>query len=183
MQSAKLRSYVRKKEKMCKKKRAKKELKKAFDAFSYEMWMFNKTSKELLEKTRSNNSLIESFVMHTRNLLGFFCSKNPHCDDIIAEDFFTSPKKWKSNSPQDFEIDLCIENIRFRINKMGAHLTFTRLTIFDKGWPVKEIGAYINKLYQRFYSDFDKQYLGEKFKELYQEDIDSDGQYILSAYK
>jgi len=176
------------KEKMCKKRRTKKELKEAFDAFAYEMWMFNKTAKELIQQTQlegcQTKSFIESFVMHTRNLIDFFCSKTPHCDDIISEDFFSPPQKWKSSSPQDFGIDLCIKNIKFRINKMASHLTFTRLTIPSEvaNWPVKEIGAYINKLYQQFYDDFDKQYLGENFKKLYEKDIDVDGQCILSAY-
>lgn len=170
--------------KISRKKRTKQELMIACDAFAYEMWMFNKTVKELICQPKHSqiltNILIDSFVIHTRNLLDFFCPNRPHRDDIIAEDFFSSPNKWTSNSPQDFGLDLCIQNIRFRINKMAAHLTYTRLNIKDKSWKFKEISTYINKLYEKFYNSFDKKYLGDRFKNLSNE-IYTDGQDILTG--
>ena len=71
------------------------------------------------------NALHHSFLLATRNLCGFFFSRRPRTDDIVAEDFFDTPDGWKKRRPAclpEFENG----SLADMIGKRLLHLTYTR---------------------------------------------------------
>jgi hypothetical protein len=92
------------------------------------------------------NACIESFVIHVRNLIAFLYPTTPKKGDVVAADFFDSPRAWSSSTPSS-----SLKQARFRANKEVGHLTTSRIsgTPARKGWPVvsliKEILAELTR--------------------------------------
>ena len=74
------------------------------------------------ETTRLSNVLIESFVVHLRNLIDFLYLDAPKKTDIVAADFCAAGV-WQSARPS---ISPVLERARTRANKEIAHLTTDR---------------------------------------------------------
>jgi hypothetical protein len=77
------------------------------------------------------NALLESTLLHSRNLLGFFEQFTRHKDDVLAEDF--------GFAHRTINID---PEYRRRLNKDLSHLTYSRLsrnTLEDKFWDYNQL--------------------------------------------
>ena len=76
------------------------------DHLYYEIWMLYQTAAYLFINTAQIavtpvcNALIESFVIHARNLLDVFYGVAPFDGDVVAEDFFDNKEKWKKIRPK-----------------------------------------------------------------------------------
>jgi hypothetical protein len=107
----------------------------------YEIWMF-RTTAAILAKGGLHpvlkNAVIESFVIHLRNLIDFLYSDNPQPDDVVAADFFDDPKKWSSSRPT---MSSTLARARKRANKEIGHLTTRRFPGRDpaKRWEFRSL--------------------------------------------
>jgi hypothetical protein len=97
----------------------------------YELEYFQLTARLLHEEKRGEmrSILIESFVIHLRNLIDFFFTPETHNDDVVATDFCGG---W--NEP----ISSTLKTARERANKELTHLTLGRKSGLhpDKPWDV-----------------------------------------------
>jgi hypothetical protein len=124
------------------KPRTENELQRSLDNLSYEISMFQRLTQGMLSGIAGegviNNALLESFAIHVRALLGFFYSENSQDDDVIAEDFFLEPDKWKNNRPLKTET---LKNANRKANKEIVHLTYERLNVTtdQKPWEFDKI--------------------------------------------
>ena len=80
---------------------------------------------------RVSNGLIESFVIHFRNVMDFFYLERPHPTDVVASDFFARGG-WQPT------ISASLKAAGVRADKEIAHLTTSRIsgTPSGKGWDV-----------------------------------------------
>jgi hypothetical protein len=111
--------------------------------FFYEISLLQYTRDELrLIKSIDNKSnvLIESFVLHSRNLIDFFITVNSkkQDDDVIASDFNTQTNNWINNLNT---YKSYLQRIKTRANKELAHLTSKRKSgaTKDKAWDFEKI--------------------------------------------
>lgn len=97
------------------------------------------------------NALLESFLIHYRNLHDFFYpdfpgrKRLPH--DICAVDYLQNQKRWRKKRP-DADPKL-LEN-RERVNVLLAHLTLRRLKYNTRSWHDKKMASLIEELLQEF---------------------------------
>jgi len=152
---------------MGRKERTEEELRKASEHLCYEIWMLQAVARELLSgrvgQRVLNNALIESFAIHTRNLLDFLYSGNPWEDDVIAEDFFPPAEDWAKERPEKSEL---LGKIHGRVGKEVAHLTYGRLYVTReaKKWDFRTIADDINKTFERFLAIVPKHLLGDRWE-------------------
>lgn len=94
------------------------------------------------------NALLESFVIHLRNLIDFFyppASSKP--DDVVAGDFFSSSEEWEQLRPV---MSAALTAARGRANKEISHLTYARLLVTPDAKPwafldlAQELGTVMN---------------------------------------
>jgi hypothetical protein len=105
----------------------------ASKALLYDVQMLDATAKELSSRTAHastlNNALLESFLIHLRNLIDVLyipkSKRNP--DDINAEDFFSDPEEWR-RIVKPLKRRKNLGALKTRINKLLAHLTYKRLS-------------------------------------------------------
>lgn len=111
----------------------------------YEFQLFLWTGKELGRPHVSpmRSALIESFVIHLRNLIDFFFTPRSHDDDVIAADL--CPGWSESISPK-------LDEAKKRANKELNHLTLGRKSGFDpsKPWDVGGLFDEVHSVAQRF---------------------------------
>ncbi|OGZ23840.1 MAG: hypothetical protein A3A08_02765 [Candidatus Nealsonbacteria bacterium RIFCSPLOWO2_01_FULL_41_9] len=120
----------------------------ALDFLWYEMWMFNESFFQpnyvYVPSSRcgvENNALLESFLLHARNLIYFFKSGN--LEDIRAVDFIG-----KNNSKLIYEqikAGLSSQNSVDYIHKYLAHLTLQRIREKKPQWDKGRMREVINK--------------------------------------
>ena len=108
-----------------------------------------------------NNTIIESFGIHVRALLDFFYGKAKYDDDVIAEQFFGEPNEWVCIRPPKTHDEL--KQIRDRVNKEIAHLTYARQEVISKEWPFGEILADVNAVIDIFIESVPKKLLGDRW--------------------
>jgi hypothetical protein len=91
------------------------------------------------------SALLESWVIHLRNLIDFFCQPG-RSDDVTAWDFFDTPAAWTPT------MSSVLEKARGRANKELSHLTLARKTGNppDKAWPVNELFGEIETIAKDF---------------------------------
>jgi len=116
-------------------------------AFKYELQMFRwcvqmfecfKNPCSILLNDGIRNSILETALLHTRNLLDFFAGKPSLKDDIIATHFVGNPLKLPY-----------LESLREDINKSLSHLTYTRIRA-DYRWELPKIKDEIEAAYTEF---------------------------------
>lgn len=97
---------------------------------------------------RLRNIIVESCVMHLRNLIDFLYLNKPQRSDVIAADFFRQTE-WNNLRPK---ISAVLETARIRANKEMAHLTTDRIagTSAEKAWNFIDLAAEIKSLMQLF---------------------------------
>jgi hypothetical protein len=138
---------------MPRKPREQTELKAASEHLHYEVWMFLTLARALATGVFGNgpinNAALESFTVHARVLLDFMFAERPREDDVIAEDFFSTPEEWprlRGGLPDS------LANLRTRVGKEITHLSYVRLTVTPdtKPWPFVTIADAIEGLVHRF---------------------------------
>jgi hypothetical protein len=94
--------------------------------------------------TRLSNVLIESFVVHLRNVIDFLYLDRPKATDVVAADFF-DPGAWERLRPA---ISGTLETARVRANKEMAHLTTDRIAGSppEKAWDFSSLATEIRLL-------------------------------------
>lgn len=128
-----------------------KDLRKAAEHVSYEIEMLMFAGSELggwhsspMSKPAGNyeNMALESFLLHFRNLRAFLCpTLQMTCDDdICASAFLGKPKAIDVVDKKKLDHD------RERLNKMLAHLSYTRESFIEArnyAWPVARMSIEI----------------------------------------
>jgi len=123
---------------------------------SYEIKMLRELANALQGKgvgpRTLNNALLESFLIHYRNLYDFFYpefpsrKRLPH--DVAASDYLPNPKQWRKKRP-DLDRKRVVEN-RERVNCLLAHLTLRRLKYRNRSWPDRKMANTIEALIEQF---------------------------------
>jgi hypothetical protein len=111
----------------------------------YEIAMFRTASRVLHFKLLGSegffhNAILESFLLHTRNLIDFFFGKDVD-DDVVATHFLDHPKEIMKPDVLD---------ISRKINKKLAHLTWTRIKEEKTEWQITEIATAMNTIIDQF---------------------------------
>jgi len=106
----------------------------ALQAVFYEIETFLWTTRETykIQCVSKHPDLLESRLLHTRNLIHFFerqvkCRKD---DDVLAEDYGFLPRKIQIS-----------KDYRSRLNKSLSHITYARVAFKSQGkrpWPIKD---------------------------------------------
>jgi hypothetical protein len=118
----------------------------------YELWMFLAIGQALtapLQMTEPlRNALIESFVIHLRNLIDFFYPGQVQADDVVAAEFFEGSDDW----PRVSSIPPTLSAARIRAHKEVSHLTRKRFagTPPEKGWEILELMREIKAVLNQF---------------------------------
>ena len=123
---------------------------------SYEIKMLRELAAALQGKgvgpRTMKNALLESFLIHYRNLYDFFYpefpgrKRLPH--DVCAFDYLPDRKHWRKSRP-DVNLKKVLEN-RERVNCLLAHLTLRRLKYKNRSWPDEMMALTIEKLVAAF---------------------------------
>jgi hypothetical protein len=145
----------------------------------YEIGMLRFTFKKLLEykqlgtltssQKMFHNAVLESFLLHVRNLRQFLTNSKSRPDDIIAIDFTedemggTDISNTVSEAIDDSELK--------RIHKMLAHISYMRLDL-PKSWPIGKYHSGLFMALERFYNSLPD----DKSTLFMIEDFDYDGQ-------
>jgi len=95
------------------------------------------------------NAMVESFALHTRNLIDFLWPDGRKSDYVLAEEFLLDPEKWKKNRPK---LSPLLKKSRIRAHKEIAHLSYDRLLVDEnsKDWQVAKITEEILSAYRVF---------------------------------
>ena len=113
----------------------------------YEISMFFRLGKLLLSKDRLpptdvgqsiDNALLESFVVHFRNLYDFLYVGRSKKKDVLAQDFFETPGAWRKLRPK---LSSAVKKYKDRAAKEVVHVTEVRFygTANAKEWPVRQM--------------------------------------------
>ncbi len=130
-------------------------LKAICEHLNYEFWMFFElariqSGRGFSTNEQIKNALLESFIIHFRNVVDFLYSPNNlKSDDVSANQFFDDQNNWpKIRLP----LSPRIRDARSRIGKEVAHLTYTRLLIphNKKSWPFLLLAQDVQKVWVQF---------------------------------
>ncbi len=100
---------------------------------------------------------LENFLLHARNLLNTFYEPRPlgemGSDDLLARDFFIPPATWERVRPPS--VPPTLTGVRERLNKLLAHLTYSRIGYAlkddpDWRWPCAEMASELEELIRSF---------------------------------
>ena len=131
----------------------------------YEIDMFHWSVDTMLKNQEDRflrNAIVESFAIHTRNLIHCFYPKKPHPDDVIANHFFDPPDRWDNLRPQP---DPSLGAIYKRVSREVAHLSFKRLgkTPQEKLWFYCKTFQIMEPVIQKFIENASKHKLDDSF--------------------
>ncbi len=130
--------------------------------------MLLSTSHELMykyggEQGPITNALIESFVIHLRNVIDFLYNDRPKSDDVIAADYFHGSDKCIEIRPVLSE---SLKKAKRRAHKEVAHLTYERLKVTPetKPWQFITISDEIRTVFGVFIKNVSKDKLHRQWK-------------------
>ena len=85
-----------------------------------------------------HNALLESFLVHARNLIQFLYPERPFKTDVLAKHFFDEPERWDSLGG---DLPEGLKSVARRANKLLAHITYDRIEMVGekKQWDRGEI--------------------------------------------
>ena len=139
----------------------------------YELWMFLRTGQYLVDTPDPTNeaervlenAMVESFVIHLRNLISFLYSERVESKDIVAADFFQDANAWYQRRPT---ISQSLKKARERSHKEVVHLTTDRIAekTPEKEWPVSKLVGEIQRLMRLFANLASPQRLDRSVNEL-----------------
>ena len=155
------------------------ELQTASKALFYAAEMFQNCAIFLARKQYDNetmqHALLESFLIHTREVLEFFYPTSKTQDDndtIVAADFFDQGG-WRIPAETDM-----LKNARTRLNKQLAHLSYSRPRL-EPNWNVSLIHRDIQALFLEFMKTVASEKIEPHFHELFP--LDANGNPLPSA--
>ena len=93
---------------------------------------------------------LESFAIHSRNLIDFlYPPERTKDDDVFAKHFFTDPQTWRGLSKS---LPPSLKDARIQANKQISHLTYYRLSVKrkQKNWYFDAITAALDPLIATF---------------------------------
>jgi hypothetical protein len=116
----------------------------------YEAGMLYDVTVKLLNRHHKDdpileNALLESFGIHSRNLIDFLWLDKPmKPTDTIASDYF---ENWKAP-----EMSERLSKVKGRVGKEMVHLSYNRLDVSEdeKGWQIVGIGPEITAAFGAF---------------------------------
>ena len=120
---------------------------------AYEIKMVRETANALRGKgigPRSfRNAMLETFLIHYRNLLDFFYAdkKRSLAHDVRAADYVIDAKRWRERRPR---MDKEASSNRERVNAQLAHLTYRRLRYDERNWSDRRMLRQIEELLAAF---------------------------------
>lgn len=131
-------------------------LKKATSHLVYEIINFYETFGRLRQPGFSQddiNILLESFVIHTRNLFDFFYPKKNGIrpDDMVVYDYINDRKLFNVDKTKKRDLIFIVK----KANRQLAHLTYTRNRYSlktNKAWPYVDIARKMTKTIVAFYN-------------------------------
>jgi hypothetical protein len=132
------------------------EQKLALDPLWYELWMFNETSKYFIphgeETIKENNVYLESFLLHTRNIIDFLESRK-YESDIKCSDF----------GIEKIDVNLPSHNTINEINLWLSHITKERMEEKEKPqWEYLTIRKEVNRCFGIFLNQLPQDYFPSK---------------------
>jgi hypothetical protein len=145
-------------------RKTEKELIAAFEQIAYEINMLKYCGNLLQSPKRPEGSehaiLMESFLIHARNLNSFFCGLERVSDkgklekirggvpenDVIVEEFFLSTP-WEKLAEE-----LLSEDLRNKINYQLAHISYERTISRADTWDYKMIQERLQRVLDKFIS-------------------------------
>lgn len=142
-------------------KRDQKELVETSKHLAYELQMFLATTQMMIigipnDQVDLKNAVLESFLIHLRNLIHFFYASKPSQDDVFVQDFFepSTPMVIPAKSST-------LETAQKRANKEIAHFTYTRnwKTKEDKQWVLHILTAEMTLLFIKFLKSVPKEHI------------------------
>lgn len=130
-------------------------LKKATGHLAYEITNFYETMLRLRQAVRQDdiNILLDSFVIHTRNLFDFFYPKRDGVrpDDMTVYNYISDCRSFNTNKTKKQDLIFVVK----KANKQLAHLTYARNRYSlktNKAWPFVSIGQKMTKTIKAFYN-------------------------------
>jgi hypothetical protein len=131
----------------------------------YEIWMLCEMADRVLNGKYpdqvAKNAYIESFVIHSRNVLDFLYNVGNRPDDVHASDF-------EDNVPWNPPLKDAVLSAWYptRMNKHLAHMTYKRLTVpeADRNWPVKDIFPSVRVVLNEFFNWVPAKNIGPRFQ-------------------
>lgn len=132
------------------------DLKKASFHLDHELNMLF-VSKVELSKTKKNspdairnaylvNAMLETFLIHARNLIDFFYNDSPRKDDVVAKDFVSD---WETLRPT---FTVLLVETRDNANKHLTHLTYARIDLTEPWkWHFEEIESNLVEVLNKFF--------------------------------
>jgi hypothetical protein len=95
------------------------------------------------------NALLETFLIHYRNLLDFFYAdqRRTLAHDVRAADYVADAKRWRARRPP---MDKEAMGNRERVNAQLAHLTYRRLKYKERNWSDRRMAQQIEQLIATF---------------------------------
>ncbi len=139
-------------------------LQQASEFLAYEIWMFYSIADIFIKQLPIadniiKNALIESFVIHLRNLIDFFYNDKPKSDDITVINFV--------NANCIPEITEKIKLARKRAHKEVAHLTLKRtFKSEDKQWDIIDLKKEFKLLIDIFVKNMNNSLITGRWYEL-----------------
>ncbi len=126
---------------MTRPRRTNEELRKARIHISYELRALDAAFRLMLKPGvqhtfEESRLLLEAFLIHVRTLVDFFYVDSTNKDDMIAQDFLPSSTDWAAKRPT-FPVNL--KELRTAINKLLAHLSYSRRKYAEEEWQWKII--------------------------------------------
>ncbi len=106
-----------------------------------------------------DNALIESFLVHARNLIQFLYPDGPFKTDVLAKHFFDEPERWESLAG---DLPEGLKSVAQRANKLLAHITYDRIEMVGekKKWDWSGIHDAIIARVDLFHSNARPELLG-----------------------
>ena len=103
---------------------------------------------DVLERV-THFALLESFVVHLRNLLQFIYPRDPQSGEVILNDFFDDDLQWKRERVKETET---LRSARTRAHKEVSHLTIYRLNDDDpaKPWEFLKLARLLKAVFRTF---------------------------------
>ena len=115
--------------------------------------------------------VLESFVIHLRNLITFLYPYTKRDEDVCAEDYYMNSKTWSHLHPQ---ISTILSQAKTRADKEVGHLTTSRQfgTPKSKIWKVVILTDEIMPILKLFCGSADKADLNKDFEPIWKQYTD-----------
>lgn len=136
----------------------------------YEMQHLLNAADAIDRKLSIHNGLqfmvLESFVIHLRNLITFLYPYTKRQEDVCAEDYFTNKEIWNNLRPQ---INPVLELAKTRADKEVGHLTTSRQFGIpeSKKWDVASLTDEVMPILKLFCESADKINVSLYFKPIW----------------